>query len=153
MRASKARTIHSAVSGCLLFPLLFSLSSVFWFVVWSWLLLFVPTVFCAELIRDGGIDLVEEWFGLKEQTKLTYKSFLKILDIWKFHIFALRWRDEIRRSSQLRTLLKRVVVNRTWKKFRPARISKSESVKSIDELHTNDINTDYSNSELWWWYI
>ena len=31
----------------------------------------------------------------------------------KIHIFALRWRDEIRRSSQLRTLLKRVVVNRT----------------------------------------
>ena len=24
----------------------------------------------------------------------------------KIHIFALRWRDEIRRSSQLRTLLK-----------------------------------------------
>ena len=40
-------------------------------------------------------------------------SYLKILDIRKFHIFALRWRDEIRRSSQLRTLLKRVVVNRT----------------------------------------
>ena len=33
------------------------------------------------------------------------------------HIFALRWKDETRRSSQLRTLLKRVVVNRTWKKF------------------------------------
>ena len=30
----------------------------------------------------------------------------------KIHIFALRWRDEIKRSSQLRTLLKRVVVNR-----------------------------------------
>ena len=28
---------------------------------------------------------------------------------------------EIKRSSQLRTLLKRVVVNRTWKKFRPIR--------------------------------
>ena len=27
----------------------------------------------------------------------------------KIHIFALRWKDEIRRSSQLRTLLKRVV--------------------------------------------
>ena len=27
----------------------------------------------------------------------------------KIHIFALRWRDEIRRSSQLRTLLKLVV--------------------------------------------
>ena len=34
----------------------------------------------------------------------------------KIHIFVLRWRDEIRRSSQLRTLLKLVVVNRTWKK-------------------------------------
>ena len=39
----------------------------------------------------------------------------------KIHIFALQWRDEIKRSSQLRTLLKRVVVNRTWKKFRPVR--------------------------------
>ena len=28
----------------------------------------------------------------------------------------MRWRDEIKRSSQLRTLLKRVVENRTWKK-------------------------------------
>ena len=28
----------------------------------------------------------------------------------KIHIFALRWRDEIRRSSQLRTLLKLIVV-------------------------------------------
>ena len=35
----------------------------------------------------------------------------------KIHIFALRWRDDINRSSQLRTLLKLVVVNRTWKKF------------------------------------
>ena len=35
----------------------------------------------------------------------------------KIHIFALRWKDEIRRSSQLRTLLKLVVVSRTWKKF------------------------------------
>ena len=33
------------------------------------------------------------------------------------HIFALRWRDEIKGSSQLRTLLKRVVVNRNSKKF------------------------------------
>ena len=31
----------------------------------------------------------------------------------KIHIFALRWRDVIKRSSQPRTLLKRVVVNRT----------------------------------------
>ena len=35
----------------------------------------------------------------------------------KIHIFALRWKDEIRRSSQLRTLLKLVVVSRTWKKI------------------------------------
>ena len=40
----------------------------------------------------------------------------------KIHIFALRWKDEIRRSSQLRTLLKLVVISRTWKKFfRPVR--------------------------------
>ena len=44
----------------------------------------------------------------------TYRTIELILTI---HIFALRWRDEIIRSSQLRTLLKRVVVNRTWKKF------------------------------------
>ena len=31
----------------------------------------------------------------------------------KIHIFALLWRDEIKRSSQLRRLLKRVLVNRT----------------------------------------
>ena len=31
----------------------------------------------------------------------------------KIHIFALRWRDEVKGSSQLRTLLKRVVVNWT----------------------------------------
>ena len=37
----------------------------------------------------------------------------------KIHIFALRWRDEMNRSSQLRTLLKRVVVNRTWKNSGP----------------------------------
>ena len=29
----------------------------------------------------------------------------------KIHIFALRWRDEVKGSSQLRTLLKRVVGN------------------------------------------
>ena len=32
----------------------------------------------------------------------------------KIHIFALRWRDEIKRYSQLRTPLKQVVLNRTW---------------------------------------
>ena len=57
----------------------------------------------------------------KRQLKKFEQYWFKILDIWKFHIIALRWRDEIRRSSQLRTLLKRVVVNRTWKKFRPVR--------------------------------
>ena len=35
----------------------------------------------------------------------------------KIHIFALQWRDEIRRSSQLRTLLKLVVVNRNFTKY------------------------------------
>ena len=39
--------------------------------------------------------------------------FLEDFRYMKIHIFALRWRDEIRRSSQLRTLLKLVVVNRT----------------------------------------
>ena len=38
---------------------------------------------------------------------------LKDFRYMKIHIFALRWKDEIKGSSQLRTLLKRVVVNRT----------------------------------------
>ena len=49
------------------------------------------------------------------------KSITEDFRYMKIHIFALRWRDEIKRSSQLRTLLKRVVVNRTWKNFRPVR--------------------------------
>ena len=32
----------------------------------------------------------------------------------KIHIFALRWKDEIKRSSQLRTLLKLVVIPPPW---------------------------------------
>ena len=35
---------------------------------------------------------------------------MQIFRYMKIHIFALRWKDEIRRSSQLRTLLKLVVV-------------------------------------------
>ena len=41
-----------------------------------------------------------------------------ILDIWKF-IYLHCGGDEIKRFSQLRTLLKRVVVNRTWNGFEP----------------------------------
>ena len=40
----------------------------------------------------------------------------------KIHIFALRWRDEIKRSSQLRTLLKRVVENKTIQEFHISKI-------------------------------
>ena len=39
----------------------------------------------------------------------------------KIHIFTLLWRNEIKRSSQLRKLLKWVVENKTWKKSRPLR--------------------------------
>ena len=39
------------------------------------------------------------------------------LQIYEIHTFALRWRYEITRSSQLRTLLKRLVESRTWKKI------------------------------------
>ena len=53
----------------------------------------------------------------------------------KVHIFALRWRDEIKRSSQLRTLLKRVVINRTWKKFRPVRCSQTFAVVFTNFCH------------------
>ena len=41
-------------------------------------------------------------------------NFVTLFRYMKSHIFALRWKDEIRRSSQLRTLLKLVVVD-----FRP----------------------------------
>ena len=41
--------------------------------------------------------------------------------IYEINIFALRWRNEIKRSSQLRTLLKREVENRTWNKIHPVR--------------------------------
>ena len=37
------------------------------------------------------------------------------------HVSATIRKMKFKRSSQLRTLLKRVVVNRTWKKFRPVR--------------------------------
>ena len=65
------------------------------------------------------------WPSQREQEGvLTFKCCIKVL----FFIFGrescvLRinylddWKYEIRRSSQLRTLLKRVVVNRTGKKF------------------------------------
>ena len=46
----------------------------------------------------------------------------------KIHIFALRWKDEIRRSSQLKTLLKRVVVNRTLSQKTPIKCSKLAEV-------------------------
>ena len=47
-------------------------------------------------------------FG-SERVKLIKRKDLRYM---KIHIFALRWKDEIKGSSQLRTLLKRVVVNR-----------------------------------------
>ena len=70
----------------------------------------------------------------------------------KIHIFALRWKDEIRRPSQLRTLLKRVVVNKAWKKFQ-ARTGFEPMTSAIpvnNNLHANTkfdvffmINDDY----------
>ena len=51
------------------------------------------------------------------KSKAEHLWWIILIHCVKIHIFALRWRDEIKRSSQLRTLLKRVVVNRTWKKF------------------------------------
>ena len=47
-------------------------------------------------------------FG-SERVKLIKRKDFRYM---KIHIFALRWKDEIKGSSQLRTLLKRVVVNR-----------------------------------------
>ena len=46
-------------------------------------------------------------FGIQKQVQI-YEDFRYM----KIRIFALRWKDEFKRSSQLRTLLKRVVVNR-----------------------------------------
>ena len=54
----------------------------------------------------------------------------------KIHIFALRWKDEIRRSSQLRTLLKLVVVSRTWKKI-------FSSAQIVDRNHASDVATKF----------
>ena len=65
--------------------------------------------------------------------------FLKILDIWQFHIFALRWGDEIRRSSQLRTLLKRV--------FTTTRFS---SVLSCEDLL---ISSPHRSANMWNFHI
>ena len=50
-------------------------------------------------------------FGLLENEEYIFVK--EDFRYMKIHIFALRWKDEIRRSSQLRTLLKRIVVNRT----------------------------------------
>ena len=52
--------------------------------------------------------------------------------IYEIHIFALRWRDEIKRSSQLRTLLKRVVENKTIQEFH---ISKITWMVYLDPTH------------------
>ena len=73
---------------------------------------------------------------------------IKILDIWKFHIFALRWRDEIRRSSQLRTLLKRVVVNRTWKKKKNFTTTRFSSVLSCEDLLISFMEIVFENVNL-----
>ena len=52
-------------------------------------------------------------------THLTAQRHLALI---RYSIPTLKLRKaEIKRSSQLRTLLKRVVENRTWKKFRPVR--------------------------------
>ena len=45
---------------------------------------------------------------LSFQTQKTLE--IKDFRYMKIHIFALRWKDEIKGSSQLRTLLKRVVM-------------------------------------------
>ena len=50
----------------------------------------------------------------------------------KIHTFALRWRDEIKGSSQLRTLLKRVVVNWTWKKKNKIKNKKKPQCKYMN---------------------
>ena len=47
-------------------------------------------------------------FG-SERVKLIKRKDFRYM---KIHMFSLRWKDEIKGSSQLRTLLKRVVVNR-----------------------------------------
>ena len=58
-----------------------------------------------------------QWNILMKSIENLPKATLITSRYMKIHIFALRWKDEIRRSSQLRTLLKLVVVSRTWKKF------------------------------------
>ena len=73
----------------------------------------------------------------------------------KIHIFALRWKDEIRRSSQLRTLLKLVVVSRTWKKFQ-ARTGLLTTTSFSSVLSCEDLLISYFKELLnctRFWYV
>ena len=54
--------------------------------------------------------------------------------IYEIHIFALRWRNECKKSSQLRTLLKRVVENRILVQSIRAKIQDANS-KLFKHLH------------------
>lgn len=56
---------HISVSGILV-------RSVGRFVARSLLLLFVPAILCAELIRNGGIDLLEQRTRLKGKFQVIY---------------------------------------------------------------------------------
>ena len=76
-------------------------------------------LFCLQFQPSDALTLQRFFFLI--HLKINYEYLNIEFRYMKIHIFALRWRDEIRRSSQLRTLLKLIVVNRTWKKFRTVR--------------------------------
>ena len=69
-------------------------------------------VLCHKKKRFCFFVAKTRWTQLYSTTHVWFEDFRYM----KIHIFALRWRDVIKRSSQLRTLLKRIVVNWTWKK-------------------------------------
>ena len=62
---------------------------------------------------EFSFSLTESSFFIAEPSLVIAESSFDDFRYMKIHIFALRWRDDINRSSQLRTLLKLVVVNRT----------------------------------------
>ena len=113
-------------------------SSFFWIALWSadrwetWNMVLSPRIFIETLKLDDMQLAYNQFhffltcvFRIQCRAKIRKPCSIKIiprslvftidLSYMKIHIFALWWRDEIKRSSQLRALLKRVVVNRTWK--------------------------------------
>ena len=80
---------------------------------------------CSVFVVSYFLDLVCNLFT----------PLISFLTMW-FSLGRINIHHEIRRSSQLRTLLKRAVVNRTWKNFRPV-CYPLRSMKRIGSLKNN----------------